>query len=87
MASGKDIVATAVKGIIASVPGPGGIIAEFIGYAQEKTLAKRQQEMFDLINIRLNRLQDRIDELASNEFCVTIAQKTYLYGYYSTKVP
>ena len=54
MASGKDIVATAVKGIIASVPGPGGIIAEFIGYAQEKTLAKRQQEMFDLINIRLN---------------------------------
>ena len=37
-------------GRIASVPGPGGIIAEFIGYAQEKTLAKRQQEMFDLIN-------------------------------------
>lgn len=80
MASGKDIVATAVKGIVASVPGPGGLIAEFIGYAQEKTLAKRQQEMLDLINVRLNRLQDRIDELASNEFCVTIAQKTYSLG-------
>lgn len=72
----KDIACSIVKGAVSSIPGFGGVLSEFISKAEQTTLEKRRQEWMALVNARLDRMQDRIDELSSNDFYVTIAQKT-----------
>ena len=77
----KDVAVAVVKGAIESIPVVGGVFGEFINKAEQTALEKRRQEWITLVNARLDRLQDRIDELSGNDFYVTIAQKTTALAY------
>ena len=77
----KGVASTIVKGAVASIPVVGGLFGEFISKAEQTTLEERRQEWMTLINARLDRMQECIDEFSSNDFYVTIAQKTTALAY------
>ncbi len=77
----KDVASMIVKGAVTSIPVLGGVFGEFINKAEQTTLEERRQEWIALVNARLDCLQKRIDEFSSNDFYVTIAQKTTALAY------
>jgi len=63
----KDIVGATIKGAASLVPG-GGFLTEYYDLAKNKILNKRFQEWKLLVDDRLSKMHDDIENLASDEF-------------------
>lgn len=80
MSTGKNIIVSTVKAAVGMVPVAGPFISEFISLAQDNVMNRRQAEWKTLVEAKLSRLQNRLDELASDEFFVSVVQKTSSYA-------
>ena len=80
MSTGKEIIVATVKAAVSMVPAAGPFISEFISLAQDNVMNRRQEEWKTLVEAKLSRLQNRLDELSNDEFFVSGVQKTSSYA-------
>lgn len=80
MSTGKEIIVATVKAAVSMVPVAGPFISEFISLAQDNVMNCRQEEWKNLVETKLSRLQNRLDELSNDEFFVSVVQKTSSYA-------
>lgn len=80
MSTGKEIIISTVKATVGMVPVAGPYISEFISLAQNNVMNRRQEEWKTLVEEKLSRLQNRLDELSNDEFFVSVVQKTSSYA-------
>lgn len=80
MSNAKDALLAAGKAAVSTIPVVGPFAAEFIGLAQDNVINKRLEEWIALVDAKLNVLQNRLDELSSNEFYVSVIQKATTYA-------
>ena len=80
MSTGKEIIVATVKAAVSMVPAAGPFISEFISLAQDNVMNRRQEEWKTLVEEKLSRLQNRLDELSNDEFFVSVVQKTSSYA-------
>ena len=77
---GKKVLIASAKGAISLIPWAGPFLAEFLDLAKENVMDRRQKEWMALVNDKFDLLQKRIDELSSDEFYVSVVQKTSYYA-------
>jgi len=66
-----DLAVATVKGAVSSIPFIGGLLAEYIGLAQEKITDKRIKEWIESIENRLEKLNCDMKSLSENELFFT----------------
>lgn len=84
----KDVAMATVKGAISGVPIVGGLFAEYIDLTQDKIADKRMAQWINMVEAKLQKLQDDFESLTNNELfysCIQIATINAMRAYQEEK--
>lgn len=70
----RDTALATIKGTISGIPIVGGLFAEYIGLAQDKIADKRMAQWINMVEEKLQKLQDKFDKLAEDELFFSAIQ-------------